>query len=421
MPGTLLVAVGARRPLISAGGEIVGFEFRISQDTQQRLRRRTDYRGQAAYVSAVLNSARLMAQTERIGLARVSADWLVHAVGFEDAAGAWVGVEQPPGGHSTPAYLDATVLAIRQLRQAGAKVGWETPCAFESTPDFVLLCQGSRPMGAVLEVVRAMPLASRALPTLVTDVASVEDLELALHRGIDYACGALAPAGVDHDRQDLLPLPPEVARIGHVLKQLVTGADTAAIVSDLKSDVGLSYRLLRRINSASFAQLEAGASIDQAVLMLGRNELYRWLSMLLVQFAGHRKVSSALHEITLWRARLLELLAVQANEPQPSHLFTLGLASMLGEILRISVADVIDTLHLPDFARQALLEKAGPWYRYLQLVWRVESHSVDDASDLADHFGGTERVLALSDEAWAWAWRARHGPDEACAPAVVQE
>ena len=54
-PSTLLVALGARRPVISALGEIVGFEFRISSDTQQRLKRRTDHGGQAAQMLAALN------------------------------------------------------------------------------------------------------------------------------------------------------------------------------------------------------------------------------------------------------------------------------------------------------------------------------------------------------------------------------
>lgn len=404
-----LVAVGARRPLIAASGEIVGFEFRVSGGMQQRLKRRTDYRGQAAHVSAVLTSARLMAQTERIGLARVPAEWLVHATEFEDAAGAWVGVELPGGANSPPALLQATVLAVQQLRQAGAKVGWEIHAGLDLAPDFVLLSQADLPMAAVLEAVRALPLAARAVPALVTDVATVEDLELALHRGLNYACGALAPSGVAPDAKDLLPVPPEVARVGQLLKQLVTGADTAQIVRELKSDVGLSYRLLRRINSAMFAHLEASASIDQAVMLLGRNELYRWLSMLLVQFAGRRKVSSALQEITLWRSRLLELLALQAKEEQPGQFFTLGLASMLGAILKISLLDVVDTLSLPDAARQALLEQAGPWYPCLQMVFQVEAHGVAEAPELADRFGGAERVLALSDEAWAWAWRAGHG------------
>ena len=167
--------------------------------------------------------------------------------------------------------------------------------------------------------------------------------------------------------------------------------------------MGLSYRLLLRINSASFAQLGAGATIDQAVLMLGRNELYRWLSVLLVQFAGSRKASSALQEVALWRSRLLELLAIERREDIPGQFFTLGLASMLGLLLKMNPADVVSTLNLPEPAQQALLAQTGPWHSYLQVAVLVESQLLEDAGALTDQFGGVERVLALSDEAWAWA------------------
>jgi EAL and modified HD-GYP domain-containing signal transduction protein len=251
------------------------------------------------------------------------------------------------------------------------------------------------------------------LPTLVTDVASVEDVEMALYSGISYACGALTPPAQPLSPLDALPLPPEVHRVGHLLNQLVIGTDTAVIVSDIKSDVGLSYRLLRRINSASFAQLHAEASIDQAVLMLGRNELYRWLSLLLVQFAGKRKASSALQEITLWRSRLLELLAQEKKEPVPGQLFTLGLASMLGPLLKISQDEVVSTLNLPTPARQALLDQAGPWHVYLHMALLVQTQSLGEHSELAEPFGGVERVMALADDAWAWAWEAEHANRDA--------
>ncbi len=411
-PGSTLVAACARRPLVSAAGDVVGFEFRVSPDMQQRLKRRTDHRDQAAQVLALLNSARTVAESGRFGLARVSADWLVHAVGFEDGPGAWVGVEQPLGGNPTPAYLQATALAVRQLRQAGAKVGWETPWAMDLTPDFVLLRQGDLPMGAVLEAVRAMPLALRALPTLVTDVASVEDFELALHRGFSIACGALVPSRANDDRKDNLPVPPEVAHVGRLLRQLAAGGDTAEIMTGLQRDGGLARDMWRRINGAGLAPRETGANTDQAASKLSRDELCRCLSMLLLQFAARRKVSCALQEVTLWRARLLELLAVPANEAQPRHLFDLGLASTLGEILKISLPDVADILGLPDFARQALLERAGPWYPYLQLIWLVETQGPDAANELVSRLGGAERVLALSDEAWVWAGRAQHTPGQ---------
>ena len=263
-------------------------------------------------------------------------------------------------------------------------------------------------MAKLLQRQQSWPAELQNLAIVVTDVADVEDLEMALYHGVHFACGVLAPVGTTSAARDLLPLPPEVRRVGHLLHQLDDGSDTALIVSGIKSDVGLSFDLLKRINSASFAQIKADASIDQAVLLLGRNALYRWLSLLLVRFAGRRKVSSALQEITLWRARLLERLAQESQDPAPDQLFTLGLASMLSQILKISPQDVVSTLNLPSAAQKALLDQSGPWFIYLQTVWQVESHQLDEANELVARLGGVAQVTALADEAWAWAWAAEH-------------
>ena len=408
------VAVAARRPLMAADGSIFGFEFCIDAATLRRLRSRNDSRGRAAHVLALLTSARLMSQTGRVGFARLPIDWMVHITDASCAAGAWVGIEQAPLG--VQALTDSEALSdseaasdvIEQLRAVGAKVGWDITLMPDQIPDFVMLNQGSDPMSTLLEATETWPRFFRSMPKLVTDVASIEDVELALSSGINYACGALTPPAQPLSPADALPLPPEVQRVGQLLNQLVIGTDTEVIVSDIKSDVGLSYRLLRRINSASFAQLHAEASIDQAVLMLGRNELYRWLSLLLVQFAGKRKASSALREVTLWRSRLLELLAQENKEPMPGQLFTLGLASMLGPLLKITHDEVVGTLNLPAPARQALLDQAGPWHIYLHMALLVQTHSLAEHRELIEPFGGEERVMALADQAWAWAWDAEH-------------
>lgn len=408
-----LVAVAARRPLLAADGSILGFEFCIDAATLRRLRSRNDPRGRAAHVLALLTSARLMSQTGRVGFARLPVDWMVHITDASCAAGAWVGIEQAPPAAQALTHLETAAVLVRQLRAVGVKVGWDITLMPDQTPDFVMLHQGPDPMSTLLEATKTWPQTLRELPTLVTDVAGIEDVELALASGISYACGALTPPAQPLSPADALPLPPEVQRVGQLLNQLVIGTDTALIVSDLKSDVGLSYRLLRRINSASFAQLQAEASIDQAVLMLGRNELYRWLSLLLVQFAGRRKASSALQEITLWRSRLLELLAQENKEPVPGQLFTLGLASMLGPLLKISQDEVVSTLNLPMPARQALLDQAGPWHIYLHMALLVQTQSLGEHSELAEPFGGADRVMALADEAWAWAWDAEHANRDA--------
>jgi len=402
-PSSVLAAIGARRPLISGEGVVVGFEFRLGDAVQRRLKRRSDQQGQAAYVAALLTSARLVAQTGRIGLARVPAAWLQHAAGDAAGTGSWIALEQAPQTTLDATQVDGAIQASGRLRAAGAKVGWQIASDLGPAPDFVLLRQGSDPIAALLGSMQTWPAALRALPAVATDIATAEDLEAALQGGISHVCGTLAAAAGPPDPTRMASVRPEALRVGQLLNQIVNDVDTALIVGKIKGDVGLSYGLLRLIGGARFAQWNTGADIDKAVAMLGRNELYRWLSVMLMQFAGVRKVSPALRETALWRARLLELLALERREPAPGQLFTLGLASALGQILNVSVADVVSTLHLAGNARQALLEQAGPWHPYLQLALQLDTPDPEAAEVLANPFGGRARVLELSEQAWAWA------------------
>lgn len=390
--------VSARRPLVSSIGAVVGFEFRIPDDIQQRISQGADMPSQAAHVSAVLTSARLTALAGRVGFARCPMDWLGQASNLEDVAGIMVALESAA---MDPDLRAATAHLVKKMRSAGATVGWDAATDLGLTPDFLMLRQGLNPMAAVLEGFKTWPTRLRILPILVTDIGQVQDLEQALLNGVNWACGALAPTGGEGRDAGKQPVPPAVRRITKLLNQLVAGVETPEIVQEIKSDVGMSYRLLRRMNSASLAQIKAGASIEHAVMMLGRNELYRWMSILLLQYADSRKASSALQDVALWRSRFLELLAIENHEEAPGQFFTVGLASMLGEILRITMVDVVEMLNLPPKAREALLYDRGPWHLYLQVINQVEGRALPAAS--SDRFGGAARVHALSDEAWTWA------------------
>ncbi len=398
-----LQSLGARRPLISSDGDIVGFEFQVGEHTFDRLAQRADRHGQAAHASAVLTAARLMGQSGKIGFARVPASWLLQATQVQAGPEMMVGLEQDGDSEQTAQVLHDTEQAVRRLRDAGAKVGWTTQTRLESAPDFLMLHQRTLSMAELLQSIPLRPAAWAAAPVLLTDIANLDDLELALQQGIRWGCGAPTARSHTADSDKNLPVPPEVQRIGQLLHQLVTGAEIMDIVAKIKGDVGLSYRLLRRINSASFAQLGASATIEQAAMMLGRNELYRWFSMLLIQFAGQRKTSFALQEIALWRSRLMELLAQEKGDPAAGQMFTLGLASMLGLLLKTSPTEIISALNLPEPARQALLEQTGPWYDYLRMASAMENPSELESSPGLEPFGGPSRALELSDQAWTWA------------------
>ncbi len=422
-PPRSLTAMAVRRPLISASGDIAGFEFRVDGEALRILKNSADVHSISAYIATVLIAARLMALEGRIGFARLPAAWLVYAAVPKNEPGTWIGVEWDADERLEPDVQTAiaVAVAVQLFRDAGAKLAWSPSLDLGSAdllPDFLLLGPTASTIPSLLDTVKSSAPMLRSLPIILTDIANVEDLELALQSGVSYACGVTAavaplplpaagrsggdlttPKGIG----DAQPLPPEVSRVAQLLHQLSSSADTDLIISAIKGDIGLSFRLLQRINSASFAHLGAASSIDQAVLMVGRNELQRWLSLMLMQFTGTRKVASALQEIALWRSRLVELLAIEHDEAEPGQFFTLGLASMLGMLLNVSMAEVVRILCLPPFAAQALLEHTGPWHVYLRTAEQVEAQKMTEEQAVVDGFGGAVRVLELSNDAWNWA------------------
>jgi len=398
------VAVTARRPLIATNGEVAGFEIRFDAAVVERLADETDPKVIAAHAAAVLVAARLVAMGGRVGLARLPVHWLPHAPVPKDEPGTLIGLELSPDAVLGDEAKAAVTEAVSLFQFAGGKVAWGARLGLDIPADYALVQQGQLTLAGLLGEIQSLPAELKSKPLLVTDVGNVDDLEMILSQGVKYVSGALeAKQAPPEPAKPKVPLQPEVRRVSQLLHKLAAGAENAQIIEDLKGDLGLSVQLLQRINSASFAQLGGVASIDQAVVMLGRNELQRWLSMMLMQFAGKRKVSSALQEVALWRSRFLELLAMEKGAPDPGQFFTLGLASMLGLILKISPDEVVSTLGLPSEGQEALLAKTGPWYCYLHTATQVEGQSLSDQSAKDDGFGGAGRVLQLSDEAWAWA------------------
>ncbi len=408
-----LIGIGARRPVIAETGDVVGYEFSIPGTAIERLKNSTDKRANAAYIACVTTSALLAVNVGKIGFARIPAYLLDQGMTLHDCAGIWVSIEHIPtlnaGDVKTNTDWNAFAQFVQRLKAVGAKVGWEphlleyAKLNLELAPDFVLLRQGEASIAALVEVRQNLPEPFKALPTFATDLRSEEELESALLGSISYVCGAFSLSKSLPDTPMRPPVPPDVIRLVSLMNLLNSDAELSTVVADIKGDVGLSYRLLSLMRSAKYANRQTSLNIEQAVLTLGRDELYRVLSVLLLRYTGTRRVSSALEEIALWRSRFLELLANARHEPMPGNFFTLGLVSMLGSILKQDLADVVQKIAIPEPAKNALLQEDGPWYTYLKIALEIEAHKLSDNSLLTTEFGGQQRVLELSDRAWDWA------------------
>ncbi|HRD95210.1 MAG TPA: HDOD domain-containing protein, partial [Rubrivivax sp.] len=199
------------------------------------------------------------------------------------------------------------------------------------------------------------------------------------------------------------PLQSAAHRICGLLNDLAMDRDTAVVAESVRSDVALSYRLLRYANSPAVGASRAVETVETAVMLLGRAEVGRWLSVMLMSAAGGRQASAALQEDALARGRLLEMLAKAQGVAQPQVLFTIGLLSRLHLLLQMPLAAALEPLRLTEDSSQALLKRQGPWASYLDLADELEGEDEQRFGELCAPHGGIDAVLAVAADAWGWA------------------
>ena len=126
------------------------------------------------------------------------------------------------------------------------------------------------------------------------------------------------------------------------------------VESLLRRDVALSYKLLRMVNSAAFGGRGIW-SIGHALRLLGREQVGRWLALLLVTDTGREGVRAELMHQALVRGRLCELLAEASGIPRAAGpLFLVGILSPLDQLLETPMESLVAQMELaPDVCRRA--------------------------------------------------------------------
>jgi hypothetical protein len=161
------------------------------------------------------------------------------------------------------------------------------------------------------------------------------------------------------------------------LVQLVAAdADTHEIESLLRRDPTLSYQLLRLVNSLGVGTGRRVTSFSQAILILGRAQLRRWLNLMLFCTRDGDLRSPMLLGRVAVRARAMELLA-QATGMDKAHqeqAFMAGMFSLLGVLFGLPLAEVLQPLTIAEAVQQALLHHQGEMGNLLVLLELAERH-----------------------------------------------
>ena len=197
---------------------------------------------------------------------------------------------------------------------------------------------------------------------------------------------------------------PGTLRLCKLVNSLRAGAEMDIIIKDIKLDPLLSYRILCYANSAAIGAQRKILALKDAILLIGREPLFRWLVLLLCASAPSRTQDSALLENALARGRMMEMLAEQVSSAPPEDFFLTGVLSLLDVVLQLPAQALFDAIDLPDEVKAALLQREGPYGGLLRLVEASERIDAEVLGDLCAELGIEPRRLSeVQAEALVWA------------------
>jgi EAL and modified HD-GYP domain-containing signal transduction protein len=138
----------------------------------------------------------------------------------------------------------------------------------------------------------------------------------------------------------------------------------------ISRDIGLSYKLLRYINSAFFGLPKQIESIQRAIVFLGTNIIQKWATLLVLARVDDKP--SELMVTAVVRAKMCEMLAQSVNYQAEDTCFTIGLLSVLDALLDMPMEKIISSLSLSEEINKALLAHEGVAGEILDLVLHYE-------------------------------------------------
>lgn len=162
--------------------------------------------------------------------------------------------------------------------------------------------------------------------------------------------------------------------------------ELTAIIS---SDVSLSYRILKYINSAAFGLKNKIKSIQQAISLLGLNELRHWANVVIMTDLDTSPKGEELAYMALQRARFLSNLAGSMKDFKHSAntMFLLGLFSRLDALLSYPMDKALEGIPLDSEIKDGLCGVQNEFMDWLLMLAAIELGDWGSANTILSRYG----------------------------------
>ena len=198
---------------------------------------------------------------------------------------------------------------------------------------------------------------------------------------------------------------PSRAKVLDLMNRVRTGAEQPELAEQFRHDPALSVRLLRYVNSPGMGLMNKVGGIEQALMVMGQDKLYRWLTLILFTGGQAQELDQAVLENALVRGRVAEQLAGRALFAKArDEIFVAGLFSLLDVVMHMPMEQVLKQISLPAEITEAIVSQRGPYAPYLALAIACEQDDQSSIEALAGQIGReVDEINAVHMDALLWA------------------
>lgn len=184
----------------------------------------------------------------------------------------------------------------------------------------------------------------------------------------------------------------KVAYLQLMRKAYSLDVDFDELAEIVKSDVALSYKLLRYINSAAMGVRQEVDSVTRALTLLGVDQIRRWVGLATVSGLVDPRPRE-LAVLCATRARFCEHLGERLRVASSHNAFSLGMFSLLPAMLGRTMAESLADVSVSDDVAAALHGASSPLRDLLDACIAYERGDWDRVSQLSADRGWPETEL----------------------------
>jgi c-di-GMP-related signal transduction protein len=257
-------------------------------------------------------------------------------------------------------------------------------------------------LAGIVGQLRAWP-----LTLLAEKVESAEQYAVCAELGFDLFQGYYfaRPVVLKQNRVDVAKL-----TMLQLMEQVMAELEISEIEETFKQNPGLTYNLLRLVNSVAIGLRVRIKTLRHALMVLGLEQLKRWITLALYANNDSNGAQSPLLELAAMRGRLMELLVQSLPSPGGRELsdraFMAGILSLIDVLFEVPMAELVEKLNLVDDVRGALLQRSGTLGELLLLAEKLE---LTDFAGVNEHLEGCgitlDQLLAAQMETITWSDR----------------